>query len=242
MIVGDAAQQAYNCRMMRTLLLISALCCTVSAIAAEKQNMAAIERTMRIWLDHALANSPGIPSYQISAIDSRLHLDACRDMQIALPSGYRLVGKTMLRVQCIDGANWSISIPVQVSISIDYLVAARPLASNQEIHEGDFTVQQGDLANLPGSVILDPGQAIGRTLNSAIAAGNPLRREMLRNPNVILQNQKVRIVFREGDLEVMNEGTALANAQEGQTVRVKVNNGQTIQGIARSNGTVEVGK
>ncbi len=228
--------------MQFTFPLLAALVCAAPAFAAQKQDLAAIQRTARGWLDQALANSPGIASYQIGTLDNNLRLDTCRDMQISLPTGYRLVGKTMLRAQCIDGANWSVSLPIQVSINVTYFVAARPLAANQEIRDGDIAPQQGDLANLPGSVILDPVQALGRTLNSSVAAGNPLRQEMLRSPVVIQQHQKVRVLFSENGVEVMNEGTALANAQEGQPVRVKISNGQTIQGIARTNGTVEVGK
>lgn len=229
---------------MKNLLpaLLAALAISPPALAAGKQDMAALQREVRQWLDDSLANSPGTPSYQISALDSRLRLDACRDMQVSLPAGNRLVGRSLLRVQCIDGASWSVSVPVQISISVTYYTAARPLAANQEIRAGDLAPQQGDLASLPGSVVLDPAQAVGRTLNSAIAAGNPLREEMLRGQTVIQQNQKVRVIFREGGIEVMNEGTALNNAQEGQPVRVKVSNGQTVQGAARADGSVEVGK
>ncbi|MBS1154871.1 MAG: hypothetical protein H6R07_795 [Proteobacteria bacterium] len=223
------------------LPILLALVCSGPALAAQKQDLTAIQRMARNWLDQSLANSPGIASYQLGALDSGLRLDACRDMQVSLPPGYRLIGKTMLRIQCIDGASWSISQPVQVSINVTYIAAARPLAANHEITDGDINPQQGDLANLPGSVILDPAQALGRTLNSSVAAGNPLRQEMLRSPVVIQQHQKVRVLFRADGIEVMNEGTALANAQEGQPVRVKISNGQTIQGIARANGTVEVG-
>lgn len=202
--------------------------------------MKILQSTVRDWLDQSLANSPSTASYQVGALDPNLHLPACRDMQVSLPSGYRLLGRTQVRVQCTAGATWSVSVPVQVSILVNYFVAARPLAANQEIGAGDLMAQEGDLANLPGSVVLDPGVAIGRILNSSVAAGNTVRQEMLRSPIVIRQNQKVRILFRSGGIEIFNEGTALNNAQEGQPVRVKVNNGQTIQGLARMNGDVEV--
>lgn len=202
--------------------------------------MKILQSTVRDWLDQSLANSPGTASYQVGALDPNLYLPACRDMQVSLPSGYRLLGRTQVRVQCAAGATWAVSVPVQVSILVNYFVAARPLAANQEIGTGDLMAQEGDLANLPGSVVLDPGVAIGRILNSSVAAGNPVRQEMLRSPIVIRQNQKVRILFRSGGIEIFNEGTALNNAQEGQPVRVKVNNGQTIQGLARMNGDVEV--
>ncbi len=225
-------------RILALLLCIPAL----PALGAERQSMATVRKSVQSWLDQALANSPGTPAYKIGEIDSRLRLDACQDMQMSLPMGYRLLGKTMVRVQCISGASWSFSIPVQISINVTYYAAARPLASGQEVREGDLTPQQGDLAALPGSVVLDPARAIGRTLNSPIAAGNPLRQEMLRSQIVIRQHQKVRIFFRSAGIEVMNEGTALGNAMEGQPVRVKVSNGQTVQGTARADGSVDTGQ
>lgn len=210
-------------------------------MSAERQSMASIRKSVQSWLDQALVNSPGTSSYKIGEPDARLRLDACNDMQIGLPSGYRLLGKTMVRVQCISGATWSFSIPVQISINVTYYAAARPLASGQEIRDGDIAPQQGDLGTLPGSVVLDPSRAIGRTLNSPVAAGNPLRQEMLRGQTVIRQHQKVRLIFRNDGIEILNEGTALSNATEGQPVRVKVGSGQTVQGTARADGSVDVG-
>lgn len=212
----------------------------VPSYAAEKQDMKKLENIVADWLDQSLANSPGTASYQIGQIDSRIRLDACKNVQIALPSGYRLLGKTMLRVRCIDGARWAISVPVQVAIHLTYYVAARPLRANAEINAGDLAPQEGDLATVTGSVILDPNHAIGRILNSAVAAGNPIRQEMLRKPLVIKQRQKVKIIFRSGVIEVVNEGSALSNAMEGEPVRVQVSNGQTVSGIARADGSVDV--
>lgn len=229
---------------MRHSILFALLPCTMalSATGAERQSMTAIQDGLRDWLDQSLARSPGPYSYKIGSIDNRLRLNACRDVQFSLPAGYRLLGKTLVRAQCRDGASWSFSIPVQVSITVTYYAATRPLPSGHEIREEDIKPQQGDLATLPGAVILEPGRALGRILNSPIAAGNPLRQEMLRGQIVIRQHQKVRVIFRSGEFEIVNEGTALANALEGQPVRVKVSNGQTIQGIAREDGSVDVGR
>lgn len=174
-----------------------------------------------ILLDQASANSPGTPAYKIGEIDSRLRLDACQDMQMSLPMGYRLLGKTMVRVQCISGASWSFSIPVQISINVN--ITRRPARSPGP---GSPLARSGH----PSRAILPrcrarsagPGTRHWVYLNSPIAAGNPLRQEMLRSQIVIRQHQKVRIVFRSAGIEVMNEGTALGNAMEGQPVRVKV--------------------
>ncbi|WP_156970681.1 flagellar basal body P-ring formation chaperone FlgA [Andreprevotia chitinilytica] len=223
-----------------SILLAVAATATATLAAGPAQDLKAIQRAVGDWLEGQLANSQGTANYQIGEIDSRLRLDACQRFDIQMTAGSRLVGNTMVRVRCIDGAAWGINVPVKVSIQSTYYVAARPLKAGSEIQPGDLIPQQGDLSLLPGSVILDPTQAIGRMLNSAVPSGGVLRGEMLRAAVVIQQNQRVKIIFRDGDVEVSNEGTALQNASEGQTVRVRVGNNQIIQGIAHSNGMVEV--
>jgi flagella basal body P-ring formation protein FlgA len=213
---------------------------TLFATTSQAADIAAIERAAKGWLDISLANSTGIPGYQLGKLDSRIQLAPCKQYDVSLPSGYRLLGNTMLRIQCTEGASWGINLPVKVTLQVTYYVAARPLSGNQEVGSGDILAQQGDLGALPGSVILDPAQAIGRTLNSAVAAGKPLRQEMLRASMVIQQNQKVRLLYRDNGIEVANEGIAMNNAAEGQTVRVRVGTRQIVQGIATATGDVDV--
>ena len=220
-------------------LLLCLLAATASA--SPRQDLVAIEQAVSAWLDQGLANSPGKATYRMTLIDQRLRLAPCHEYDIGLPPGYRLVGKTMVRVACVSGAGWRINLPVQISIKATYYVAARPLAAGKEIRESDLQAQEGDLAQLPGSVVLDPAHALGRVLNSAVAAGNPVRQEMLRAPIVIVQNQRVKVRFHEGNIEIANEGVALSSAQEGQAVRVKVGSGQLITGTARATGNVSVG-
>ena len=213
---------------------------SLAASQTSVESLKTIQRAVGDWLEGQLANSQGAASYQIGQIDSRLRLAACNQMDIQLPKGYRLLGNTMIHVRCVDGAAWAINVPVKVSLQSTYYVAARPLASGKQIEPGDMVPQQGDLADLPGSVILDPAQAVGRTLNSAIASGGVLRSEMLRAAMVIRQNQRVKIIYHEGNIEVSNEGVALQSAAEGQPVQVRVGTKQIVQGIARNNGVVEI--
>jgi flagellar basal body P-ring formation protein FlgA len=220
---------------MKSLLFIA-----LFASAAHATDTTAIQHAAQQWLDQSLANSNGIPSYQLSKIDGRIQLAPCKQYDIGLPSGYRLLGNTMLRIQCIDGANWGFNLPVKVSLLVTYYAAARPLSGNQEVGAGDLIAQQGDLGTLPGSVILDPSQAVGRVLNTAVASGRPLRSEMLRAAMVIQQNQKVRVIYRDDGIEVANEGIAMNNAAEGQSVRVRIGNKLIVQGLATATGSVDV--
>ena len=208
--------------------------------AAPSQDLAVITREVNDWLSASLNNSPGAVAFEVRPIDSRLKLDGCKQREISTPSGYRLVGNTMLRVKCVDGASWSFNLPVKISIMVNYAVAARPLAANQELNSGDIAMQQGDLGTLPGSVILDPNAVLGRALNSSVAAGQPLRQEQLRAAMVITQNQKVKIIFRQDGIEITNEGIAMSAAAEGQPVRIRLDKGKVITGIAQQGGIVEM--
>jgi flagella basal body P-ring formation protein FlgA len=64
---------------------------------------------------------------------------------------------------------------------------------------------------------------------------------MLRQPNIVQQNQTVKVVSRGPGFQVTNEGRALNNAQEGQVVQVRLGNGQVVSGLAKAGGVVEIG-
>jgi flagella basal body P-ring formation protein FlgA len=99
---------------------------------------------------------------------------------------------------------------------------------------------QGDLTQLPATVVTDLGQALGKTLGVALAPGQPLRADALRIIPAILQGQTVRLVSQGPGFRVTADGRALANAAVGQLAQVRTAGGQTVSGIARSDGTVEV--
>ncbi|QKJ67644.1 flagellar basal body P-ring formation protein FlgA [Deefgea piscis] len=210
--------------------------------APTSQDLKVITQEVNQWLSAELANSPGTASFEVRPMDARLKLTACARREISLPAGYRLVGNTMLRVKCVDGANWSFNLPTKISIAVNYAVAARPLAANQILDVGDIAMQQGDLAVLPGSVFLDPTPILGRTLNSPVSAGQALRQEQLRASMAILQNQKVKIIYRQDGIEITNEGIAMNAAAEGQPVRVRIDKNKIISGTAQQGAIVMMGQ
>ena len=210
------------------------------AAAAGQFDMAALQRSAADWLEQQLAQSATPGTYVFGKMDSRLRLDACLQLDIQAAPGYRLAGNSMLRVRCVSGASWAVNLPVKISVQATYYVAARPLPAGHTLQEGDLNPQQGDLGELPGSVILDPNVAMGRTLATAVATGGTVRNEMLRAAIIIQQGQKVSVQYKNNGLEVSNDGTALANASEGQNVRVRVGTSTIVQGIARNGGVVEV--
>ena len=105
---------------------------------------------------------------------------------------------------------------------------------------GDFTVNTGDLTQLPPSVVTDMAQALGKTLGGPLAPGQPLRADALRILPAIVQGQTVRLISQGQGFRVSAEGKALANAGVGQLAQIRTSSGQTVSGVARADGTVHV--
>lgn len=182
----------------------------------------------------------GTVSVSAAALDPRLRLPACQSMDFFIPTGNRLWGNSNLGARCNAPSSWTVYIPLTVSITSGVVFAARPLGSGQKITEADILLKSEDITQFASGVITDPGQALGKTTTISVAAGYPLRLDMLRAPYVIQQGQSVKILARGQGFQVNAEGKALTNAAAGQIVSVRSGSGQIIKGTAREGGIVEV--
>jgi len=209
------------------------------AVAAQ-QDVEHIRKSVEQFVVRQLAGQPGLVSVEVGAIDPQLRLGRCMRVEGFLPAGGRLWGNSTVGARCAAGANWSIYVPVTVRIQAPVVVAARPLANGKVLAAEDLNLQTQDLTQLPAGVLLDPALAVGQTLNVGLLPGYALRQDMLRAPIVIRQGQSVRLVAQGGGFSVSAEGKALGNAAAGQAVQVRTAAGQTVSGVARPDGSVEV--
>ncbi len=183
---------------------------------------------------------PGRVSYRITPLDARTQLSPCDAFEPFLPSGSAPWGRTTIGVHCQGPSTWTVYIQVQISVFAKYLVAARPLAAGQIVGPNDFVSRSGDLGLLPATILMDAEQALGKTVKIGIAAGQPLRGDQLIAPWAVQQGQNVKTISRGAGFSVSSEGKALNNAAEGQMVQVRTPSGQTVTGVARAGGIVEV--
>lgn len=223
---------------MRLIILL--LACLLPPLVQAQQDPASVRKAIDAWLRGQTQGLPGEVSIEIGGLDAGNQLAPCRSFEVSRPPGARAWGRTHVLVRCLEQAGWRIYVPVHVRIKAGYLVAARPLAQGQTVSESDLATQIGDLSDLPGNILTDSTQAIGKTAAAAIPAGQPLRADMLRAMTVVRQGQTVRIVSRGQGFAVTNEGRALGNAVVGQVAQVRLGNGQVVSGIAQADGTVEV--
>jgi flagella basal body P-ring formation protein FlgA len=233
------------------MLTLITLCASVSA--AQSINAASahapiqtlqahdtLQRAITEYLRVQTGSLPGRVTYSAGAIDSRLMLAACGALEVFLPPGARLWGNTSLGVRCNAPVAWSIYVAVKVIVTGAYVTTSRALPAGQLLSEADLAINQGDLTQMPGSTITETSQALGKFLVHALAAGQAMRADLLRTPSAILHGQNVKVVSQGKGFSVSAEGKALGNASVGQVAQVRMNSGQTVSGIARADGLVEV--
>ncbi|PKO58823.1 MAG: flagellar basal body P-ring formation protein FlgA [Betaproteobacteria bacterium HGW-Betaproteobacteria-19] len=199
-----------------------------------------VETVARNFLEQETRGLPGRVEIQISPLDARNQLPPCADLIAFLPGGVRAWGALSVGVRCDSPVTWSVYLQARVGVVTDYLVVARPLRAGQIVGPADIARRHGDLAALPDNTLTDPTQAIGHHTRYAIAQGNPLRGDMLRIPAAVRQGQNVKVISSGEGFQVSGEGRALNNAAPGETVRVRMPNGQVITGTASAGGLVEI--
>ncbi len=205
------------------------------------QSVASIQQAVDQFVRQQTSGLPGRVTHSIGAIDPRMVLAACPALEVFLPQGSRLWGTTGLGVRCGGNTPWTIYVNVDVRVSGNYLTATRSLAPGQVLGAGDLATQSGELTALPQGVLVNPEHAIGKITIASIAAGQPLRHDLMRAPLAIQQGQTVKLLSGGNGFRVSAEGRALNNAQDGQLAQVRTAAGQTVSGVARAGGTVEVG-
>lgn len=209
------------------------------ATPAGQQDPDTIRRTALAFLQQQVAGLPGKTTATVAAAFPR-GLAACTTLEPFLPTGARLWGRTTVGVRCAGERPWTVYLQAKVAVQATYYVAARQIAPGEPLTAADLVARDGDLTVLPLAVITDPAQAVGATALARISAGLPLRQDLLKSAASVSAGQTVRVVAAGPGFTISAEGSALANAAPGQSVRVRMAAGQIVTAIVKDAGTVEI--
>ncbi|PAK12789.1 flagella basal body P-ring formation protein FlgA [Burkholderia ubonensis] len=226
----------------RTLPAAAASAAAAAATVATppgQQDPDTIRRTALAFLQQQIAGLPGKPAASVASAFPR-GLAACTTLEPFLPTGARLWGRTTVGVRCAGERPWTVYLQAKVTVQATYYAAARQIAPGEVLSAADLVARDGDLTLLPLAVITDPSQAVGSTALARVAAGLPLRQDMLKSAASVSAGQTVRVVAAGPGFTISAEGSALANAAPGQSVRVRMAAGQIVTAIVKDAGTVEI--
>lgn len=202
-----------------------------------------LDQVREAALAHArglLAGQPGEVKVEAPALDARLQLPGCAQLEAFLPGGTRLWGRAVVGVRCLRPEPWSVLVPVTVRVMGEAVFAARPLARGRPLEATDLDIQRVDLASLPAGVLSDPALALGRVPGVSVQAGLPLRAEMLRGATAVSTGQDVRILFVGDGFTVSSQGRSLGSGSVGDTLQVRSASGRVVRGVITGPGVVEV--
>lgn len=167
-------------------------------------------------------------------------LPPCDALEPFLPRGAAAWGRVSVGLRCHSDKPWTRFVQAHVAVEGRYLVAARTIDAGQALGAGDVTERSGDLTALPRSVLTDGSQLAGVVATNRIAAGAPLRRELLRGEVVIEQGQTVQLIAAGNGFVVSTEGRAMTRAEVGKPVRAKTADGRLVSGVADENGQIRL--
>jgi flagella basal body P-ring formation protein FlgA len=219
------------------------LCAGMMAIAAVASASlpADLSARLRLFLDQQPLPFDGEVEVVVGEPDSRLNLAACARYEPFIPSGTRLWGKTSLGMRCVEGANWTAFVPVQVKVFGPALVAARPVARGQMLGADDLRMERVEWSQwAPGVLAVAPDQAEGRIATRGIQPGEALRRDMLRTPPEFLAGEPVRVIYSGTGFAVNAEGKALTQGTAGQSAQAALVGGRVVTGVVRTGKILEI--
>ena len=168
---------------------------------------------------------------QLELVDPNATVPSCLggSIEISAQPGARIWGRTMLQLRCAK-AGWMVNVPFNVRVFGNYVVASQYLPAGQKLEPGDIRVIEGELSILPDDVLRTPKNAYDRVLSRSLQMGSPVGLNDLKESSVIKVGDPVRLVLKGKDFEVSGEGVAQTAGMIGDMVRVRLADGQVLQG------------
>jgi len=186
----------------------------------------------------ALGGASGVPTAGVSRVevvvgqlDQRLRLAPCQRVEPYLPPNARLWGKSRIGLRCAQGtSNWNVYLPITIKAYGRALVATTGVASGSVLKAGDLVEAEVDLAEDASPALVDPGQAVGRTVAQALRPGQSLRSGHLKARVWFAAGDTVKVLALGAGFSLEGEAQALSNGIEGQPARIRTENGRVLTG------------
>lgn len=216
-----------------------------AAAAAQGLSAQVLAQVQQLALAGASVGAPpqARVDVQVGALDPRLKLAPCAQIQPYLPTGLHMWGRTRIGLRCVDGpgqARWNVSVPVVVKVYARALVAATNLPAGTVLTQAELSSADIDIAAEPGAVFTDAAALVGRSLSRPVAGGDALRSGALRQRQWFAAGDTVSVRANGTGFAVVGEGQAMAAGLEGQDVKIRFENGRMVTGRVVGERRVEV--
>jgi flagellar basal body P-ring formation protein FlgA len=189
------------------------------------------------------ANTVNGLRYEVSvgALDSRLRLAACGNIEMYVPPGARLWGHGRVGLRCVDGmAKWNVTVPVTVKAFGNAWVVRGQVMAGNPLTSADAVQVEVDWAEESSPVLAEASSWIGQTATRGLSTGQVLRAGLVRPTQVFQAGTQVRVVAEGPGFQVSSDAQALSAGVVGQTTRVRLDNGRVASGTVLDARTVKI--
>ncbi|WP_342619012.1 flagellar basal body P-ring formation chaperone FlgA [Rhodoferax sp. GW822-FHT02A01] len=177
----------------------------------------------------------------VGALDSRLRLAPCGNVEAYLPPGSRLWGHTRVGVRCVDGVSrWNVSVPLTVKVFGNAWVVRGQVMAGAALAQSDLVQTEVDWAEDSSPVLIDAALWLGQTATRQLMTGQVLRQGMVRPTQVFQAGTQVRVVAEGAGFQISSDAQALSAGVVGQTARVRMDNGRVTSGTVLDARTVKI--
>lgn len=222
-----------------------AAACVLGAAAVQGQSL---EQSSQQWLNDALAHTESAAQemplrleVELGRLDPRLKLAPCARMEHYLPSGSKLWGRTRIGIRCLEGTRlWNVFLPVTVKAWGPAWVLTNNVSMGEPLGAQDAMQSEVDWAAERAAVIALPDDWVGQSAARALMSGQALRQGMVRAPQLFKTGSVVKVISGGTGFRVTSSGQALSAGGQGQTVRVRMDNGRMVSGTVNAQGDVVV--
>ena len=200
------------------------------------------------WARNAAASvsaDPAAPPLRlevtVGALDSRLRLAPCANVEPYMPPGARLWGRSRVGLRCVDGmVKWNVSLPLTVKAYGQAWVVRGQVMAGSPVTQGDVVATEVDWAEDTSPVLIDPAHWLGQTATRNLGTGQVLRAGAVRPTQVFQAGSQVRVVAEGPGFSVSSDAQALTAGVVGQSTRVRMDNGRITNGMVLDARTVRV--
>lgn len=206
------------------------------------ENLAALSHVAEATAAGLLGPRGAQQRLQVGPIEPELRLRLCdRPVTGTRAPGLKIPDRVVVELRCAGSNPWHIYVPVRVIGVTAVAVAAHALVAGTVLTAADITVERRDLTLLPPGFFNAAAIAVGLTAARPIAGGTILTNQLLLGTPAVRRGQTVTLVANAGGISVRTNGRALMDGFVNQRVKVEnLSSGKIIEGIARSDQTVEI--
>ena len=135
---------------------------------------------------------------------------------------------------------WGVTVSVQTRVFGPQVVAKRYLPQGTRLKIEDLEVTAADITRSPVDLARSLEQVQGKVLSQPLQQGGVVGLNILREPSVIKVGEGVRVQIQGKGFQASGEGVAVSAGAIGDSIRVRMPDGQQVSGRVVRAGVVEV--